>query len=765
MKSTGTIVAFAVWRMLASTVIAVPLVPGWEENPVKYTLEIYAICDFHCATTNIDPKSLITDIIHKTTLAMVQLNLELVLVGLDIWNEHGWTNWTQPIQEFQSQFDWLGRQIDYYLNKTYFDGLILFTGIEITIGGDADVRGVHKSGCMSNSKCWGVVCLDGVFGSPDMLVSVLAHELGHGLNMDHDKYDCPCPLGQLECTMAQGITVNKLYKPTFSDCSMDTFKSWVNSPNGIALRKPVAPSAAQVQGARCGNGVIDEGEQCDCGQGCLPAGCCNCCKGCMLVDRAQCASGKCCDSSRCKFHDSKTLCRKSRDSFCDEDDYCSGDSAECTNSHKPDWVDCTDSANEDGYCAGGFCNTVNVQCRFVWDRDYKAAPDTCFSIANETNYNDEPIHSLASYDYKCQTLICSGDKSNEGLPLGRNPQRTRTAQGEECLTGRYLEMERGLLGMSGTMIVEDGTKCGPHGACFDGKCTAKAIAIESMHRKPIFQRTGEYCGNGKVERGEDCDCGHEQCPCCDLTTCQMRPADSLCLGSCGLCTGKSSQECIEDAPLPQLKMSDFKICSGNTNEMCFDGECVSLRSTCAGHFWNSRDKEDEYKENVGSSSVLYNSGGFFVVDVKTGETIYEEYRPGEDDGTCGTVHCSWTPRKGVYYPKGNTENLSSRQIHPDEKSYPVKQFQADRGSRVLYYQPDVKKDISVPNVGQRTVSIYYPLLAKKGTPCTLPNNVDGYCRTMEYKSNAISSITYYYSKCVQIPNTPYSNRYRIYPFN
>lgn len=47
-------------------------------------------------------------------------------------------------------------------------------------------------------------------------------------------------------------------------------------------------------------------------------------------------------------------------------------------------------------------------------------------------------------------------------------------------TGRYLEMERGLLGMSGTMMVEDGTKCGPHGACFDGKCTAKAIAIESM---------------------------------------------------------------------------------------------------------------------------------------------------------------------------------------------------------------------------------------------------------------------------------------------
>jgi len=36
-----------------------------------------------------------------------------------------------------------------------------------------------------------------------------------------------------------------------------------------------------------------------------------------------------------QFHDSKTLCRKSRDSFCDEDDYCSGDSAE-VNRHESD---------------------------------------------------------------------------------------------------------------------------------------------------------------------------------------------------------------------------------------------------------------------------------------------------------------------------------------------------------------------------------------------------------------------------------------------
>jgi len=57
---------------------------------------------------------------------MKQLNLELVLVGLDIWNEYGWTNWTTPTQNMAPQYGWLGSQLNYYLRRSYFDELILF---------------------------------------------------------------------------------------------------------------------------------------------------------------------------------------------------------------------------------------------------------------------------------------------------------------------------------------------------------------------------------------------------------------------------------------------------------------------------------------------------------------------------------------------------------------------------------------------------------------------------------------------------------------
>jgi len=62
---------------------------------------------------------------------MSQVNVEIVLVGLDIWDKHGWTNWTSnpKPQEISSQFNWFGRQIDVYLKQVFFDELILFTWV------------------------------------------------------------------------------------------------------------------------------------------------------------------------------------------------------------------------------------------------------------------------------------------------------------------------------------------------------------------------------------------------------------------------------------------------------------------------------------------------------------------------------------------------------------------------------------------------------------------------------------------------------------
>lgn len=61
----------------------------------------------------------------------------------------------------------------------------------------------------------------------------------------------------------------------------------------------------------CGNGFVEEGEQCDCG---LPEHCDNtCCNAttCTLYANASCATGSCCDLN-VSFNEGREILRKQR---------------------------------------------------------------------------------------------------------------------------------------------------------------------------------------------------------------------------------------------------------------------------------------------------------------------------------------------------------------------------------------------------------------------------------------------------------------------
>lgn len=52
----------------------------------------------------------------------------------------------------------------------------------------------------------------------------------------------------------------------FSSCSIDEFKSTVSQPEFECLQNQIISKVvSQGQVASCGNGVLDAGEQCDCG--------------------------------------------------------------------------------------------------------------------------------------------------------------------------------------------------------------------------------------------------------------------------------------------------------------------------------------------------------------------------------------------------------------------------------------------------------------------------------------------------------------------
>lgn len=78
---------------------------------------------------------------------------------------------------------------------------------------------------------------------------------------------------------------------------------------------------------QCGNGVVDAGEDCDCGRRdeCLDS-CCDPIT-CTLRAHAQCASHQqCCH--RCEIRPSGFVCREST-SVCDVPEFCDGESGDC----------------------------------------------------------------------------------------------------------------------------------------------------------------------------------------------------------------------------------------------------------------------------------------------------------------------------------------------------------------------------------------------------------------------------------------------------
>ena len=129
---------------------------------------------------------------------------------------------------------------------------------------------------------------------------------GHNVGFKHDSMDtilsstsgmCSCPDWH-GCLMRQSIIGEEGIQPyKFSTCSMQQFNQWMGEGQVLCLLNK--PNQIADFGS-CGNGIVDEGEACDCGSAeecerndpcCDPVTC-------RLKREAECATGPCCD--KCK---------------------------------------------------------------------------------------------------------------------------------------------------------------------------------------------------------------------------------------------------------------------------------------------------------------------------------------------------------------------------------------------------------------------------------------------------------------------------------
>eukprot|EP00033_Pygsuia_biforma_P005741 GCRY01006347.1.p1 GENE.GCRY01006347.1~~GCRY01006347.1.p1 ORF type:complete len:716 (-),score=138.44 GCRY01006347.1:76-2223(-) len=245
----------------------------------------------------------------------------------------------------------------------------------------------------------------------------LVHLIGHIFGLLHDgKYnDCNAKgflMAENETDWSTGVTT----------CAVQTFSLFAKTNNITCLKKSFPLTNTLIPA--CGNGIVEEDEQCDCGPlGCVAAEdpCCNA-STCVLNRGAMCSAlDPCCrvgnesEKEQCVFREKGELCRPTKAAECDTAETCTGLAAACP----PDWFQnqgeaCISAWGKDGKCYDGECVSLDTTCWLY------GGLSNCDLIA--ANCSVSTIHcTTVAYPSEC-TVLNSEWGIVDGAPCNELPQ-------------------------------------------------------------------------------------------------------------------------------------------------------------------------------------------------------------------------------------------------------------------------------------------------------------------------------------------------------
>ncbi|XP_063166035.1 disintegrin and metalloproteinase domain-containing protein 33 isoform X2 [Candoia aspera] len=426
---------------------------------LKY-MELFIVADyslFKAQKQNLGvTKQRILEIANYVDKFYRSLNIKVALIGLEVWTDQD--KCTISDDAHASLISFLQWKKTLRARKKY-DNSQLLTGMTFkgTTIGMAPLEG------MCSAENSGGVSMDHS-ELPIGAAATMAHEIGHNFGMSHDVEGC-C----VEATASQGGCVMAAatghpFPRVFSSCSRRQLESYFQKGGGACLFN-MPDTKDLVVGKKCGNGFLEEGEECDCGEAeeCTNP-CCNP-QNCTLKAGAECAHGECCDS--CKLKSAGTTCREPAGS-CDLPEYCTGASPYCpANVYLLDGSMCSDGKE---YCNNGMCMTHHQQCIQLWGPGAWPAPDACFQDVNKAGdmYGNcgKDRHGYyvkcAKRDAKCGKIQC---QSPAAKPKGTNTISMDTTirfNGQEIkCRGTLVYATKDDEGdLSDPGLVMTGTKCG-----------------------------------------------------------------------------------------------------------------------------------------------------------------------------------------------------------------------------------------------------------------------------------------------------------------
>uniref|UniRef100_A0A803TZ21 ADAM metallopeptidase domain 19 n=1 Tax=Anolis carolinensis TaxID=28377 RepID=A0A803TZ21_ANOCA len=394
------------------------------------------------------------------------LNIKVALIGLEVWTERDHSTVSNDAHATLLSFLQWKKSLK---SRKKHDNAQLLTGVPFkgTTIGMAPLEG------MCSGENSGGVSMDHS-ELPIGAAATMAHEIGHNFGMSHDVEGC-C----VEATASQGGCVMAAatgypFPKVFSSCSRGQLESYFQKGGGMCLFN-LPDTKDLVVGKKCGNGFLEDGEECDCGE---VEECTNpCCHphNCTLKAGAECAHGDCCKS--CKLKTAGTMCRDPAGS-CDLPEYCTGASPYCpTNVYLLDGSSCSYG---EAYCNNGMCMTHHQQCVQLWGSGASPAPDACFQDVNRAGdmYGNCGKDKHGQYvkcalkDAKCGKIQC---QSSAAKPKGTN---TISMDTTIRFNGREIKCRGTLVyatnddegDMSDPGLVMTGTKCGDGMVCKDQQC-------------------------------------------------------------------------------------------------------------------------------------------------------------------------------------------------------------------------------------------------------------------------------------------------------